>query len=239
MQRDVGGTIRLERRAVISGKVPGRLSQYWFVAVLTTLSVLVIVPWLAPAFMRMGWAEAGRAIYTIYSFLCHQLPQRSFFLLGERLTYSLPQIQSAWQATSDPMLLRQFIGTPEMGYMVASSDRMVALYTSIPLAALIWWPLRERLRALPLRGFALLTLPILIDGASHMVSDLSGIEAGFRATNAWLAALTSSALPAAFYAGDAWGSFNSTMRLITGGLFGVGLVWTTFPRIHIELKSLP
>jgi uncharacterized membrane protein len=203
------------------------------------LFVLVALPWLAPAFMRTGWEEAGRAIYSVYSFLCHQLPQRSFFLFGERLTYSLPEIQAAWQTTSDPLILRQFIGTQEMGYKVAWSDRMVSLYTSIPLAAVIWWPLRKRLRALPLWGFALLTLPVILDGGSHMVSDLSGIGAGFRATNAWLTQLTSNALPIEFYAGDAWGSFNSIMRLITGALFGLGFVWAAFPRLLAELGGAP
>jgi hypothetical protein len=66
-----------------------------------------------------------------------------------------------------------------------------------------------------------------------------GIEEGFRAGNAWLAALTSNALPASFYAGDAWGSFNSLGRLLTGGLFGVGLVWAMLPRVQTELGSAP
>lgn len=43
-------------------------------------------------------------------------------------------------------------------------------------------------------------------------SDLAGIGQGFRDSNAWLAALSQQSLPAAFYAGDAWGSFNAWMR---------------------------
>jgi hypothetical protein len=35
--------------------------------------------------------------------------------------------------------------------------------------------------------------------------------------------------PGAFYSGDAWGSFNSLMRLLTGILFGLGIVWYTYP----------
>ena len=38
--------------------------------------------------------------------------------------------------------------------------------------------------------------------------------------------------PETFYAGDALGSFNSWMRLITGILFGLGTVWLTFPYIE-------
>jgi uncharacterized membrane protein len=202
-------------------------------------AVLVGLPWLAPVLMRLGWTDAGRAIYAAYSFLCHQLPQRSFFLFGERLSYSLPEIQSAWQATNDPWVLRQFVGTLEMGFKVAWSDRMVSLYTSIPLAALLWWPLRKRVRALPLWGLLLLGLPIVVDGASHMVSDLAGIGAGFRDSNLWLATLTGSRLPASFYAGDAWGSFNSLMRLITGVLFGAGVVLAVFPRLYADFSPEP
>jgi hypothetical protein len=41
--------------------------------------------------------------------------------------------------------------------------------------------------------------------------------------------LTNTALPATFYAGDALGSFNSIMRLLTGALFGAATVWFVFP----------
>jgi hypothetical protein len=36
-------------------------------------------------------------------------------------------------------------------------------------------------------------------------------------------------LASTFYAGDAWGSFNAWIRLITGVLFGLGIVWFGFP----------
>ena len=55
---------------------------------------------------------------------------------------------------------------------------------------------------------------------------------GFRDSNAWLAAFTGHALPGWFYAGDALGSFNSWMRLITGTLFGIGVVWLAYPYIE-------
>jgi hypothetical protein len=40
------------------------------------------------------------------------------------------------------------------------------------------------------------------------------------------------ALPTTFYAGDAWGSFNSIMRLLTGIFFGTGIVWSGFPYLE-------
>jgi hypothetical protein len=70
---------------------------------------------------------------------------------------------------------------------------------------------------------------MLVDGVSHTISDLSGLDQGFRFTNTWLANLTQNAFPAWFYHGDAVGSFNSWMRLITGALFGMGVAWFIFP----------
>jgi len=71
-----------------------------------------------------------------------------------------------------------------------------------------------------------------VDGGTHLISDLAGIGQGFRDSNAWLASLTNNAFPATFYAGDAFGSFNSWMRLITGALFGLGAVWLAYPYVE-------
>jgi len=76
-----------------------------------------------------------------------------------------------------------------------------------------------------------------IDGITHTISDLYGIGQGFRYTNVWLAALTDNIYPATFYAGDALGSFNSWMRLITGMLFGLGIVWFGFPYVEEAFAS--
>jgi uncharacterized membrane protein len=65
-----------------------------------------------------------------------------------------------------------------------------------------------------------------------MLSDLAGIGLGFRDSNQWLISLTYHSLPVSFYAGDAFGSFNSLMRLITGLLAGLGVVWLAFPSLE-------
>jgi hypothetical protein len=44
--------------------------------------------------------------------------------------------------------------------------------------------------------------------------------------------LTNHVFSPSFYAGDAWGSFNSLMRLLTGISFGLGLVWFGFPYLN-------
>jgi uncharacterized membrane protein len=205
------------------------LSTYWFEAFLTVYGLWVFTPFLAPLFMHIGWGWMGKSIYFIYSFFCHQLPERSFFLFGEKTMYPLPEIQSVWQDTVNPMILRQFIGNENMGWKIAWSDRMISFYTSIWLFAFVWSPFRKRIKPLPWLGFALLLFPLILDGGTHMISDLAGIGQGFRDTNQWLAALTSNALPSSFLIGDALNSFNSWARIGTGLLAGAGIVWFAFP----------
>lgn len=206
-----------------------RFAKYWLLSFSLLIGLYVGLPFLAPVLMAAGLEFPARIIYGIYSFLCHQLPQRSYFLFGQQFTYSLPEIQAAWQNTTSFGVLRQFIGNPQMGWKVAWSDRMVSMYTSILLFSWVWYALRRQLGKLSWQGLLLFLLPMAVDGLSHMVSDISGIGQGFRDSNAWLASLTNNSLPVNFYAGDAWGSFNSIMRLISGIFFGAGVVWFGYP----------
>jgi uncharacterized membrane protein len=214
------------------------LGEHWIVVFGSVMGFIVVVPFLAPFFMSIGWNLPGRIIYFVYSFLCHQLPERSFFLFGPKFTFSLPEIQAAWQISFDPLILRQFVGNPEMGWKVAWSDRMVSMYYSLWLFGLIWYPFRKRIPRIPWWGLILFLLPMVIDGSSHAFSDLAGIGAGFRDANLWLATLTQNVFPSTFYAGDALGSFNSSMRLLTGVLFGLGMVWYSFPFLDDALGSM-
>ncbi len=209
---------------------------FWFALV---YGLFVWLPFLAPILMHQGWNAAGNTLYFVYSFFCHQLPERSYFLFGEKLTYSLPEIKTVWPNTTNMFILRQFIGTPDMGWKVAWSDRMISMYTSIWIFGLAWWPMRRLVKPLPLWGLALLVLPMALDGTTHLISDLAGMGQGFRDTNLWLAALTHNTFAPTFYVGDGWGSFNSIMRLLTGTVFGLGIVWFGFPYVDEAFGSRP
>ncbi len=209
-----------------------RLCRHWLLGISVLLGLYVGLPVLAPVLMQLGWHRGANVIYAIYATQCHQLPERSFFLFGPKLMYSLAEIQAVWIKTNNPLLLRQFIGAGPMGWKVAWSDRMMSMYGGMLLSIILWSPFRRRAKPLPWWGLVLLTLPMVLDGGTHAISDLAGIGQGFRDSNAWLAALTSNALPATFYAGDAIGSFNSSMRLITGLLFSLGGVWFVFPYLQ-------
>ena len=83
----------------------------------------------------------------------------------------------------------------------------------------------------------LLLLPMAIDGVTHAISDMWGVGQGFRDGNAWLAALTGHLAPVAFYSGDAWGSFNSLARLMTGLLAAAGLMLWLLPFLDRLLRA--
>ena len=208
------------------------ISHHWFETFLIIYGIWVWLPFLAPILMKLGLTTAGNIVYFIYSFFCHQLPERSYFFFGEKTMYSLHEIQLAWQDTANPMILRKFVGNEVMGWKIAWSDRMISFYTSVWLFALAWKPLRHKIKPVSWWVFALLLVPMIVDGSTHAVSDLAGIGSGFRDTNQWLAVLTNHSLPMEFYAGDALGSFNSWARLLSGLLAGLGIVWLAFPYIY-------
>jgi uncharacterized membrane protein len=208
------------------------LSRHWMGVVSTLVGIITLTPFLAPVFMTVGWTGPGRVIYFIYSFLCHQLPERSYFFFGPKLTYSFQEIRAAWQDTDNIIILRQFIGNAQMGWKTAWSDRMVSMYISLWLSGIFWGIMRKRIKPLPWWGLVLFLLPMAVDGFTHLFSDLHGFGLGFRYTNDWLAVLTHNSLLGWFYLGDAWGSFNAWMRLMTGILFGLGVVWFGFPYLE-------
>src|SRR5512140_886856 len=110
---------------VIASAKPGWLSRHWFLVFAAAYGLWVWLPFTAPVFMRLGWSGAGHSVYLIYSFFCHQLPERSLFLFGPKVMYSLAEVQAAGQNTINPFLLRMFIGNAAMGWKIAWSDRMI------------------------------------------------------------------------------------------------------------------
>ncbi len=233
-----GASERARSRAAVLNRVVYRFSRHWLAFFSLALLLFVGLPWLAPVFMRIGWIGPAEALYQLYRLFCHQMPQRSSFLFGSDFMIPTETVRALWPVDSDPLLLRQFVGDVTLGWKVAWSDRMVSMYTSLFLFGLAFWPMRRRLRPLPVWALPALLLPMLLDGLSHMVSDVvGGVLGGFRYDNGWLAALTGHAFPTTFYAGDAWGSFNAWLRLVTGVLFGLGVVWFAYPHLHMGFQD--
>lgn len=218
------------RLAVAVDNFAASIERHFLGLLIGGMLVVTLLPFLAPVLMAVGWTGAGTLLYTLYTPFCHQLPQRSWFLFGEKLTYTLAEIVQVYPST-DPWQLRFFYGTPEIGWKVAWSDRMLSFYTMTPVFGLLYAALgRGRWRPISWRVLVLTLLPIALDGTTHILNDLlSGVSGGgFRDTNLWLAALTGNAFPA-FYPGDHFGTFNWWARLLTGLLAAWGVAFFAFP----------
>ncbi len=211
------------------------IARHWLAIFNSMVGLFVVGALLAPALMRAGYTGPATALYTLYGFTCHQLPQRSYFLFGQKLMYPLDRILSAWPGATDFFEQRAILGDPIFGYKVAIGNRCSAIYSSILLVGMLFGLTRRQIRPLSLGGVLVLSLPMALDGVSHIVSEVTGL--GFRDTNAWLQALTQNAFPLDFYLGDALGSFNWLMRTITGALFGIALVWMAYPTLRLALRS--
>lgn len=103
------------------------------------------------------------------------------------------------------------------GYQVCYCHRCTALYTTIALAGLCCGLLRPT-RGLSNRLFALLLLPMAIDGGWHLLDDL--IAAPLRSPDSSV------------------GSLNFWLRMITGALAGLGLVLWAYPRMERLMREL-
>jgi uncharacterized membrane protein len=218
------------------------IARHWLHFFLIVYGTWVLLPFVAPVLMQAGASGPGNALYALYSLFCHQLPERSLFFFGPKPMYSLQEIGQYW-STDNAIVLRQFVGNEQLGWKMAWSDRMISVYGGVWLAGLVWAIVaaaRGRAPQLSLLAWVLLgVMPLAIDGTSHMLNDVvagtSGF--GFRDTNAWLAALTGNALGQSFYYGDAFGSFNSWARWITGFLFSITTVFALFPVIDESMRG--
>ncbi len=197
------------------------LSKHWL-AVFNTFAFLYVgLPFLAPTLMRLGAERAASLIYTVYSSLCHQLPQRSWFLFGRQLSYRLPELMElAGESVSDPWA-SEFVGNPDLGYKVAFCQRDAAIYGAIFLFGLLYGLLRRRwnVRPLPWWGYILMGLvPMGLDGGYQFLSY---------------------ALPLVF-PGISLQPYETTplMRLITGTLFGWATVWLAYPYLQESMEDV-
>ena len=158
--------------------------RHWLLLINGAAILYAGLPWLSPLAKASGHPLLGELLFRLYTPLCHQLPERSFFIFG---------------------------------YQVAFCHRCVALYTSIVAAGLLFALLRRRIRPISLKLAGLLLLPILIDGLTHMVDDLLGL--GLRG------------------GGDAVGTPNFWLRMITGGLAGIVVLLAIYPRVERDLHA--
>lgn len=225
---EIRRVIRLKRRVLW-------IYRHWLGITLILFFLFNIGAWSAPVLMDAGLTNEGNLVYSLYGPFCHQMAQRSFFLFGDKMMYTPAEMGTSISnnTTVDTWAMRRFRGSPEVGWKVAWSDRMVYMYGSLWLVMFIFYILAQyrQVKPLAIGWLVVLILPMMLDGVTHFISDLGGMFAGFRYTNYWLATLIGYSLPSNFYKGDALGSFNSWMRLASSLTFGLGIGWFLLPRL--------
>jgi uncharacterized membrane protein len=142
------------------------ISRHWLLLVNVLFGLFYLVlPALAPALMLAGQEKIANVLYTIFRPLCHQLPERSFFIGGPQAVYSLDQLTQLLGVDGVPM---RFVGDASIGYKIAICQRDVAIYLAWVLTGVAFYWLRERLRPLSLKQFALFCLPMAVDGFGQL-----------------------------------------------------------------------
>ncbi|MBM4464689.1 MAG: DUF2085 domain-containing protein [Chloroflexi bacterium] len=162
---------RVEALTVFLDKLVLALAKHWLLLVNLVIAIYAGLPFLAPTLMALGYTWPAKVIYTVYEPLCHQLPQRSFFLFGPRLAYPFETLQELVgpETLADDSLARAFIGNPTLGYKMAYCQRDTAMYGSMLLAGMIFGLVRRRLRPLPLAICLILLVPWAVDGLAQLV----------------------------------------------------------------------
>lgn len=181
------------------------------------------IAFLAPVFMLMGFEKAGKFIYTIYSPLCHQLPERSTYIGGESLwpsTYSL--YEAGYTSVKDDSLVnhindgRHFYGNKEVGYKIAFCSRDLGIYTALIITMLLVFMTQIKFHKINVFLRILLLFPMALDGGIQLISSYL-FEMGI--------------IDNLFY------QSNNPKRIITGMIFGAGVAMLLFPYVKDELNE--
>ncbi|MCX7680559.1 MAG: DUF2085 domain-containing protein [Anaerolineae bacterium] len=198
------------------------LTRHWLMLCNGFFLFYAGLPILAPVLMKLGATRAGVIIYLVYSPLCHQLPQRSFFLFGPKLTYTLGELVP-WlgpNAGINPAT-RAFVGNDIVGYKTALCQRDMAIYGTILLAGLLFGLVRRRWRIRPLKLWAYFVfgiLPPFLDGGYQMLSYVIAslwVDGPIRPRES-----------------------TPVLRVLTGGLFGLATAWLAYPLIEETMESV-
>ena len=230
-------------------KVIYYLSKHWLAVFNVLAGIYVGLPILAPILMNAGMTGPARTIYTVYSPMCHQMVQRSFFLFGEQPVYpreiagtnytpiesyieGLPEFQgiTADNWASFFAAARKYVGNEQMGYKTALCQRDMGIYGAILLGGLLYAILRRRydVKPLPVILFIVLGMgPIALDGFSQLFSYWFTPADGSAATG--LLATLGNLLPGR--------ESPPILRTLTGVWFGLTLVWLAYPNVEESMKE--
>jgi uncharacterized membrane protein len=162
---------RIDKLTIFLDKLVLALAKHWLLLVNLVLAIYGGLPLLAPVLMGVGYTWPAKILYTFYGSHCHQLPQRSFFVFGPHLTYSLDTLQELLgpEMVATDSLASAFIGNAALGYKIAYCQRDTAMYGSMLLAGMVFGLVRHRLRPLRFALYLVLLAPWAVDGLAQFL----------------------------------------------------------------------
>jgi len=159
------------------------IARHWLLLINLAVAVYLFLPLAAPVLVNAGYERPARVIYSLYSFACHQLPERSYFLFGQEPLYSLRTLEANGVPPGANLFERRvFTGNPTVGYKTALCQRDIAIYGAVLLGGLIFGLVRRRVRAPGVKIYLLFLIPIALDGFTQLF--------GLRTSNWWLRTVT-------------------------------------------------
>lgn len=189
-------------------------TRHWLALFNSVVFFYLAMAFVPPILMKLGFVTPASWIYTIFSYSCHQLGFRSYFLFGQQWTYPRDIYQLVTGIDPNDLLAsRAFVGNELLGYKVALCERDVAIYGSIILAGIAFHFVKGKVKPLSYLAWGLFgILPIGLDGGSQLLSYLPWHLFPIRESTALL-------------------------RTITGVLFGVTSVWFAYPYVHESMET--
>ena len=139
-------------------------SAHWLLMANLAVGLYISLPLLAPVLVHAGHERLGNLVYLMFRPLCHQLPERSFFLYGGKCVYSYEELG---QLTGG-LVPDRFLGSEGIGFKTAVCQRCLAIYPVMLIGGLLFAWLRKRLRFLPLKAFAIMVFPLAVDGLGQL-----------------------------------------------------------------------
>jgi uncharacterized membrane protein len=225
---DSGFKLKKDRAGRIStgDRISFWLSNHYLLAINLLVILYLGLPFLAPVLMRSGWTAPAGVIYKAYSFVCHNLGYRSWFLFGEQPAYprtaaGVEGLRTFAEAsgigesnsTTDVIAARTFTGNETMGYKVAFCERDVAIYFGIFIFGLVYAVSKRRIPALHWLVWLVIGLgPIGLDGFSQLLSQPPFSLWPYRESTPFL-------------------------RTLTGGIFGFMTAWYGFPIVEETMRD--
>jgi uncharacterized membrane protein len=79
--------VRADRVEAVVNRSVAFWARHWLAGLNLLAGVFAFLPLLAPWLLAQGHTTLANGIYFAYRFVCHQKPERSFFLFGHQMAY--------------------------------------------------------------------------------------------------------------------------------------------------------